>query len=366
MALGDSFDGAGFNHSVGYGAAEYSATGRYETGAAPFNGTSIIGGGYGGYGTELGAGGPGEPGGREPFLQRWLFSRRLAFVAVAAVAVIGLGGGSWWLTSGRYTRVPSVAGLTAAAAQQELQQAGFKVITGTTEIDNGVPKNDVISTSPSGRALPGATVTLTVSLGPRMITVPPVAGKTLAQATQALREAGLSVSSAPKGVGVTGTVQLGAVVGTVPAEGTSWPQNRPVTIEVVAGLALPTLVGEDINSIEQWAGQNNIQLQQTPVKSSQPQGIIVAQGTPAGTPVRPGSTVSVSVSEGPPEVPIPGNLIGEPFQQVQQTLTALGFQVNGQQQFGFGRKVTSISPSGQAPEGSTITVNYGGFSGLGL
>jgi eukaryotic-like serine/threonine-protein kinase len=366
MALGDSFDGAGFNHSAGYGAAEYSATGRYETGAAPFNGTSIIGGGYGGYGTEPGAGGPGEPGGREPFLQRWLFSRRLAFVAVAAVAVIGLGGGSWWLTSGRYTRVPSVAGLTAAAAQQELQQAGFKVITGTTEIDNGVPKNDVISTSPSGRALPGATVTLTVSLGPRMITVPPVAGKTLAQATQALRAAGLSVSSAPKGVGVTGTVQLGAVVGTVPAEGTSWPQNRPVTIEVVAGLALPTLVGEDINSIEQWAGQNNIQLQQTPVKSSQPQGIIVAQGTPAGTPVRPGSTVSVSVSEGPPEVPIPGNLIGEPFQQVQQTLTALGFQVNGQQQFGFGRKVTSISPSGQAPEGSTITVNYGGFSGLGL
>ena len=92
----------------------------------------------------------------------------------------------------------------------------------------------------------------------------------------------------------------------------------------------------------------------------------MAQGTPAGTPVAPGSTVAVSVSEGPPEVQIPGNLIGEPFQQVQQTLEALGFQVNGQQQFGFGKKVTSISPSGEAPAGSTITVNYGGFNGLGL
>jgi serine/threonine-protein kinase len=373
MTPGDSFNGAGFNNGAGYGAGEYSATGRYETGGAPFsgtgvfNGTSIIGGGYGEYGTELGMGGPGDPGGREPFLQRWLFSRRLAFVAVAVVAVIGLGGGSWWLTSGRYTTVPSVAGLTASAARQDLQQAGFKVTTGATEIDNDVAKNDVISTSPSGRALPGATVTLTVSLGPKMITVPSVAGQqSVAGADQVLRAAGLTVSSATKPVGVTGTVVMGAVAGTVPPAETSWPQNKPVTVEVVAGLSLPSLVGQDINAIEQWASQNNIQLQQTPVQSNQAQGIIVAQGTPAGTPVAPGSTVAVSVSQGPPEVPIPGNLIGQPFQQVQQTLEGLGFQVTGQQQFGFGKKVTSISPSGQAPAGSTITVNYGGFNGLGL
>jgi eukaryotic-like serine/threonine-protein kinase len=369
-ALGDSFDGAGFNHTAGfnhaagYGAAEYSATGRYEAGAAPFNGTSIISAGYGGYAAGPGASGPGEPGGQEPFLQRWLFSRRLAFVAVAVVAVIGLGGGSWWLTSGRYTTVPSVAGLTAAAARQELAQAGFKVTTGARETDANVPKNDVISTSPSGRALPGATVTLTVSLGPRMITVPPVAGKPLADAEQALRAAGLTVNPVTKPVGVTGAVVVNSVAGTVPAASTSCPQNRPVTLEVVAGLSLPNLVGQDINAIQQWAGQNNIHLQPTNVQSNKPQGIIVAQGTPVGTPVPPGSTVSVSVSQGPPEVPIPGNLIGQPFQQVQQTLQQLGFQVNGQQQFGFGQRVTSINPSGQAPEGSTITVNYGGFGGL--
>jgi eukaryotic-like serine/threonine-protein kinase len=161
-------------------------------------------------------------------------------------------------------------------------------------------------------------------------------------------------------------VVMGAVVGTVPPAGTSWPQNRPVTVEVVAGLSLPSLVGQDINAIQQWAGQNNISLQQTPVQSSKPQGIIVAQGTPAGTPVPPGSTVSVSVSQGPPEVQIPGDLVGMRFSQVQQTLQGLGFQVNGQQQSGFGQKVTSISPSGEAPAGATITVTYGGFGGLGL
>ena len=364
MAVGDSFNGSGYRG--GYGADEYSATGRYESGGVPFNGTSIIGGGYGGYATMPGAGEPGEPGGREPFLQRWLFSKRLAYVAVAVVAVIGLGGGSWWLTSGRYTTVPSVTGLTATAARQELQQAGFKVTAGTGQIDNNVPRNDVISTSPSGRALPGATVALTLSLGPRMITVPPVAGKSLADAIAALRSAGLTVNSTPKGVGVTGTVVMDAIVGTLPAAGTPWPQNKPVTIEQVAGLSLPTLVGQDINAIQQWAAQNNIHLQPTTVQSNQPQGIIVAQGTPAGTPVPPGSTVAVSVSAGPPEVQIPGDLIGKPFAQVQQRLEALGFQVNGQQQFGFGQKVTNITPSGQAPTGSTITVTYGGFGGLGF
>ena len=55
------------------------------------------------------------------------------------------------------------------------------------------------------------------------------------------------------------------------------------------------------------------------------------------------------MSQGPPEVPIPGNLIGEHFQQVQQQLTQLGFKVVGQQENGFGQRVTGTSPSGQAP-----------------
>ena len=52
-------------------------------------------------------------GGHEPFLQRWLFSRRLAYLVGALVVVLGLVLGGWWLTSGRYTPVPSVDGMTA-------------------------------------------------------------------------------------------------------------------------------------------------------------------------------------------------------------------------------------------------------------
>ena len=54
------------------------------------------------------------------------------------------------------------------------------------------------------------------------------------------------------------------------------------------------------------------------------------------------------------------DVTGEPFQQAQQQLEKLGFQVKGQQYF-FGQKVYGTSPSGSAAAGSTITVNYGGF-----
>jgi len=75
--------------------------------------------------------------------------------------------------------------------------------------------------------------------------------------------------------------------------------------------------------------------------------------------VQPGATVSVNVSNGPPEVAFQ-DMRGLPFDQVKAQLEQLGFKVVGKHYF-FGNKVFSTSPSGEAPAGSTITVVYGGF-----
>jgi serine/threonine-protein kinase len=297
--------------------------------------------------------------GREPFLQRWLFSRRLAYLAAAAAAVISIGVGGWWLTSGRYTPLPSVAGMSEAAAEQALHQAGFSARVGTQMIDNNVRKGDVISTSPSGRALPGATIILAVSSGPRMIVVPRVTGKSPGDAIAALRSAGLTVSDTPKKVGADG-IPAGTVAGTTPPEGTSWPQTSVVYVDVVAGIPLPDLRGQDFNTVQNnWANPSHIQLNQVPVASDQQQGIIVRQSPAPTTPVTPGQTVTVYVSSGPPQVTIP-DLRGQKFEDAQQQLQQLGFQVDGHQ-FGPGNKVFYVSPAGSAPSGSTITVYYGGF-----
>jgi eukaryotic-like serine/threonine-protein kinase len=348
------------------------------TGGAAGSHTMVVGPGYagydgaaygtaGGYNAALPAAAIGDyrtrrarHGDEEPFLQRWLFSRRLVYLAVAVLAVVGLCGGGWWLTSGRYTHVPAVSKLTQAAAAQALRQAGFQVRTGSSVIDDNVPKGEVISTSPSGRALPGATIVLTISQGPRMIRVPSIpANDSVAQAETALRAAGLTVAAATKPVGVPSNPVIGQVAGTDPAAGTSWPENQPVTLEVVAGLALPNLVGQDITAIQQWASSNGLNLQQTTVQSNQQQGTITAQSPQPGTPVQQGQSISVSVSAGPPTANIP-DVQGENCQQAQQDLSNAGFtNVTVQQGFFHRNQATGTNPSGQAPPSTQITLMCG-------
>jgi eukaryotic-like serine/threonine-protein kinase len=300
-------------------------------------------------------------GGQEPFLQRWLFSKRLGVVAVGVAALIAAGAGAWWLTSGQYMPLPSVAGQPVAKAEAILSASGFRAQQGASLIDNNVARGDVISVSPTGRATQGALITLTVSAGPRMISVPSVSGQpSLAAAEAVLRRAGLTVAAAPKNVGVNG-VPVGTVAGTTPAAGTLWPQTSVVYVDVVAGIPLPNLQGQNIQTIQGWAGQNNIQLNMVSVSSSQPSGIIVSQSPAPGAPVAPGATVTVDVSSGPPMVTVP-DVRGESFQQAQQQLLKLGFQVRGQQ-FGPGNTVLATSPGAgsSAQQGTPITVYYGGF-----
>jgi serine/threonine-protein kinase len=357
----------------------YAGSGATHPGdAAAGSHTMVVGPEYAGYdGTGYGTGGrydAGLPaddvgayrgrrerhGDEEPFLQRWLFSTRLVYLMAALFVVIALCGGGWWLSSGRYTHVPAVARMTTKAATQALSQAGFQVRTGAPVIDDNVPKGEVISASPSGRALPGATIVLTISSGPRMISVPSVAGATSVAAAEAtLRAAGLTVATATKPVGAQSNPVIGQVAGTDPPAGTSWQENKPVVVEVVAGLALPNLVGQDINAIQQWASQNGLSLQPTAVQSDQQQGTITAQSPAPGTPVKQGQSISVSVSNGPPAADIP-DVQGENCEQAYQDLSNHGFtNITVQQGFFHRNQATGTNPSGQAPQSSPITLMCG-------
>lgn len=293
----------------------------------------------------------------EPFLQRWLFSRNLGFVALAVIVVAGLGVGGWWLMIGRYASIPALAGKTTAYATRLLSADGFTVKTGNAVIDNDVAKGRVVATLPAGRALKGASVTLVLSAGPRMITIPSIAGQSQAQATATLRKAGLTVAAAPQQV-ASSTAAIGTIAGTSPPTGTSWPQPKPVTIQVVAGQPLPDLTGQSIANVEQWAEQNGIHLtQQQDTNSDQPPGTITGQTPAPGSPITQGSPVTVKVSTGPPMVDVP-NVDGMTVEQATQTLEQAGFTVT-EDKFGPVDKVFSYSPSGSQPRGSQITLFVG-------
>ncbi len=292
-------------------------------------------------------------GGREPFLGRWLFSPRLLIVVLIIALVVGLGFGGWWLTSGRFTQVPSVSGDSAGQATAVLTADGFKVKRGQVH-SNTVRRGSVAGTSPAGRVSKGSTITILVSSGPFTSVVPKVRNDSLAAARAALQH--VHLVAIPQKVGSNAPV--GTVVGTNPAAGTTWPQTKTVTILIAGGPPLPNFVGADQQTAQQWASQHGVTLQQQPDNNSQqPAGTITGQEPAGGAFVQPGQTVVVKVSTGPQIVNVP-NPIGLSVEQATQELQAAGFNVQVNR-YGPFDKVFDFSPVVSAPRGSTIVLDVG-------
>ncbi len=294
-------------------------------------------------------------GGREPFLGRWLFGPRLIIVGLVIVLGVGLGLGGWWLTSGRYTEVPTVSGVSVSQATAVLTADGFAVRTGQRQVhSNTVARGSVVGTSPAGRVSKGTAVTIVVSSGPFTSAVPAVKGEKQNDAQAALQRVHLTFTI----VKVASNAAVGTVTGTNPAAGTAWPQTRPVTIMVAAGPPLPDFTGMDIGAALRLAGQDKVTLQQQQDNNSQQaKGIITGQQPTPGGMFQPGQTVVVQVSTGPQLVAVP-DPIGMSVQAATQLLQGAGFQVKVNS-FGFFNKVFDYAPVNEAPRGSTITLDTG-------
>jgi eukaryotic-like serine/threonine-protein kinase len=226
------------------------------------------------------------------------------------------------------------------------------------EVHASLPKGEVISTSPAAgsKATGGSTVTLTVSLGPVLITMPNVTGQPLAQAEAAVKAAHLTVGQVLKAT--SGTVAVGNVISTTPTAYTNWPQNKPVNLTVSVGPGLPNFVGQPVQVAQQAAQSGGFTINPVPVNSDQAANTVISQSPGANTPITPGEVVTVRVSQGPPLVPVP-DVQGWPVDQAIKALRQAGFQVvvnNGL--LGSG-KVTGYSPTGSQPKGTTITLNVG-------
>ena len=269
-----------------------------------------------------------------------------------------MGLAAWWLTSGRFTNVPKVTGMTVAAATAELRGAGFTVTTGTARLDNQVAKGRVIRSvpAPGQRVGKGSHITLIPSSGPHRRQMPQVTGLTLQAAQAALRQAGLTPGPVTKAT--SGTIAAGIVVSTAPAAGTMWPQPQPVRLVVSAGPPMPNFVGQPQEAAQGWASANGVSLNVvTAAKSDAPAGTITDQSQPAGSAFTRGQVITITISPGPPMVPVP-NVNGMSVDQATQTLQKLGFSVNVNQ-VGPVDNVFNYSPNNQAPKGSTITIWVG-------
>jgi serine/threonine-protein kinase len=202
----------------------------------------------------------------------------------------------------RDVKVPNVTGLMFDEAEQRLAQAGFKAERGEQRYNNTAPKMTVLEQTPAPgtREGIGGTITLVVSGGQRMVTVPTVTGMTRIEAQVRLEQDGFDVGDAGE---ANSNAPRGTVIGTRPAAGSQ--VSVPSTISLILSRGaeaqstqMPSLMGRDVNGARMvltQIGVKDVVLTWDPMATG-PAGSIVGQSPVPGATILPGATVQLRVA----------------------------------------------------------------------
>jgi len=304
--------------------------------------------------------------------------RTAVYVAVLVVMLAILAGllfllgrqlGVFDSSSTKKVAIPTdLVGQTSDAAQAELQGLNLKSQI-QTETDAS-PVGNVIDTNPKpGTSVKtGSTVILLVSGGPAQVTLPDESGQNVTVASKALSDAGFQVQTTTAS---SDTVAVNDVISQTPPGNTQVAKGVTVTLTVSTGVAqvtIPDESGKDPTTAANDLG--NLQLRTTTASEASdtvPNGEVTRTMPAANQSVAVGSTVTIFVSSGPAQVPVP-SVIGQSQAAATASLTQAGFKVStttsatpDQTQ---NNTVISQNPNAgtKAAKGSTVTIVIGTFT----
>ena len=302
-----------------------------------------------------------EGGGHERSWWPWLVA--IGFVVAALIAGFFV----WQELSGSKANVPvnNYVNEQQKTAENQIKAAGL-----TPTVKKGpnerYKKGIVFKQDPeAGSKLhKGDPVTIWVSTGPPKVSVPDVKGQQWTVAQQTLANAGFK----PEEHIVPGNTK-GQVTATDPAAGESVPKGSTVRVNVMSGPAqatVPSVVGLSLQEATTKLNQAGFNPNPQFVDSNAPQGQVISQTPVPGTVTSKGTSVTVRVSNGPPQVTVP-DVVGYTSQQAVSTLEQAGFIVT-QQYVATDASQDNIvqqqNPAGnsQAAKGATVTIVVGQHS----
>ncbi|HZT84059.1 MAG TPA: Stk1 family PASTA domain-containing Ser/Thr kinase [Gaiellaceae bacterium] len=260
--------------------------------------------------------------------------------------------------------VPDVGGEVQRLAVQALKAQGFSV---NVEKDSSetVPAGSVINQDPPGgsKVTRNSTVTITVSTGKPMVTLPDVRGLSLSDALVKLEALNLD----PRPVQIYSSQPTGTVIGEAPKPGTQVVEHSPVRINVSRGvqtITVPDVTGQPYaNAKSQLEGASFV-VARKDESSEQPKGTVIASDPQPGVPAPKGSTVTLTVSSGPGTARVP-DVTTKTQADAVQILRQSGFfpvvvkeAVTDPSQDGIVLK-ESPPPDAKAKQGSTVTITVG-------
>ena len=202
--------------------------------------------------------------------------------------------------------VPNVVSLAQPDAEKAIVAAGFKVGTVTRDASDTIPAGSVISQDPKAMtpAKAGSPVNLVVSSGkakPKDVTVPDLKGKSQADAEKALADVKLvGVATNPE---ETTEVEPGKVFKQSIAAGSTAKEGDKVSFTVALApgeVAVPDVVGKTREDARSALTEAKLGFDYTTAYSDDvAEGSVISQSIAAGSMVKSGTTVSVTVSLGP-------------------------------------------------------------------
>ena len=274
----------------------------------------------------------------------WLLPLLIAIAVLAVAGIVALLIANNRETPETTVPVPTVVGLTEAEARTMITEADL-LYERADEASDTVAVGLVIRTDPAeGTDVEKeSTVTAFVSTGPSSLAVPSVAGRTEQEATDILTEAGLTVSANREDDDNPAFPQ-GQVTKTEPPEGTTVTAGSSVTLFVSTGNVLvPDVTGKTKAEATTLLNDAKLQVNTSPVESTQTPDTVVSQDVPAGTPVKQGRVINLEIATAPTTATIPNDLVGKTYEQAVQQLQGLGLT-------NFNR----IDDESEAPAGTVI------------
>lgn len=296
----------------------------------------------------------------------------VAFVLVLLLA-IAAGGTGWWFGAGpgAHVTIPSnIVNMQPDAARAALVDLGITVADDNATVHSvDVPEGLVAGSDPApGESIRrDSVVTLQVSLGPAPTTIGALGGLALADATTAIQDAQLLLSEQIdyRYSDQEKDVVLAATVGETDITGGSDAlfEGQTVALVVSAGI-VPSVTGLSVADATAKLTEIGLQVDPSPQFSRHEEiakDLVI--GIAGGQEVlRPGDTVILNVSDGPPLVVIP-DVIGDTWAVAKPKLEGAGLKLDYNAFVDITPShvtVSKITPGvgAEVPKGTTVKVNF--------
>ncbi len=233
---------------------------------------------------------------------RWAFGIVFALLALGAAAW-----GIWTYLIPHHVDVPQVVGLTVDQARTRLDDASLTVRIGKGMHDPDVPAGTVLSQRPEpGTSIrEGSQVVLVPSLGPPPVKVPNLVGMTVSEARSALDQVSLELGTPTERY--DDKFPTGQILSQSEQAKTRIPQGSTVQVVVSKGPApepVPKVVGRSQENAQSLLQPWVVDVK-TDYSDTVPRGEVIAQDPAPHTKLQPGQTVTITVSLGPEQFPMP-------------------------------------------------------------